>query len=243
MVRTPEYGETWVYESLVGAIPGFELSDRVAIGIQFAVFEVALLAVAAVYDLWDAVLPGTVAVVVAAGGSWLMLRYSRAVRALRAPDDYRRLLFGSSLEVVLGVLGFVVLVTYLFVTDPLASDQPLLEGLLGAEPPAPAAALALLILWDVVYRIGTCWWATVAGCYRAFAYEFGPGTTREYVRTDGLNVAFAGLQLLFVPFVLDYPVLLAGLLGHAFLVVAVAGLSILVQRRSIRRGTSSESRH
>jgi hypothetical protein len=232
MTRTPEYGETWVYESIVGALPGFDLSDRLAIGIQFAVFEAALLVVAAAYGLWGAVVPGTVAVLVAAVGSWLMLRYSRSVRALRSPDGYRRVLFGSNIEVVLGVMAFVLLVTYLFVTDPRTSDVPLLTEILGPEPPALAVALLLLILWDVVYRIGTCWWATVAGLWRSIVYEFEPKTTREYARTDGLNVAFAGVQLLFVPFVLGHPILVGALVGHVIAVVAVAALSVLLQRRS-----------
>jgi hypothetical protein len=232
MTRTPEYGETWVYESIVGALPGFDLSDRLAIGIQFAIFEVALLAVAARYGLWEAVVPGTVAVVVAVVGSWLMLRYSRAVRALRSPDGYRRVLFGSNIEVVLGVLAFVLFVTYLFVTDPRTSEVPLLNEILGPEPPAVAVALMLLILWDVIYRIGTCWWATVAGLWRAIVYQFGANTTREYARTDGLNVAFAAVQLLFVPFVLEHWLLVAALVGHVLAVVAVATLSMIIQYRS-----------
>jgi len=48
----PEFGETWVYESLVGAIPGLHLSASTAIAVQVLVFEGAVLAVAAVYDLW-----------------------------------------------------------------------------------------------------------------------------------------------------------------------------------------------
>lgn len=96
----------------------------------------------------------------------------------------------------------------------------------GSEPPALAVAVLLLLLWDVVYRIGTCWWATVAGLCRAVGCEFSPDTTREYARTDGLNVAFAGVQLLFVPFVLDYPILVATLVGH---VIAVTSLSVLLQ--------------
>lgn len=232
MTGTPEYGETWVYESIVGALPGIELSDRVAIAVQFVAFEAALVAVTAAYGLWDAFVPGTVAVVVAAGGSWLMLRYSQTVRGLRPPEGYRRVLFGSSIEVVLGVVAFVLLVTYLFVTDPQTSEQSLLTEFLGPEPPAPAVALALLILWDVVYRIGTCWWATVAGLWRAVAYEFGAERSREYARADGLNVVFAALQLLFVPFVLGHPILVGVLVGHVLAVVTVATLSVLVQWRS-----------
>ncbi len=232
MSRSPEYGETWVYESIVGALPGLELSDRAAIAVQFCLFEIAVLAVAAAYGLWPAVVPGTIAVAVATGGSWLMLRYSRTIRGLPTPDGYRRVLFGSNIEVVLGVVAFVLLVTYLFVTDPRGSEETLLTAWLGPEPPAPAVALALIILWDVVYRIGTCWWATVAGLWRSLVYEFDPQTSRRYAQADRLNVVFAAGQLLLVPFVLGHPLLIGVLVGHVIAVVAVATLSGYRQRRS-----------
>ncbi|WP_459077203.1 DUF7530 family protein, partial [Halolamina salina] len=58
----PNLGETWVYESLVSAVPGLDLSDRAALLTQFVVFEAIVLTVAAVYDLWTAVPAGTAAV-------------------------------------------------------------------------------------------------------------------------------------------------------------------------------------
>ncbi|MFC4540941.1 hypothetical protein ACFO5R_03230 [Halosolutus amylolyticus] len=241
MARSPEYGETWVYESLVGAIPGLDLSDRAAIVVQFCAFELAILAVAASYGLWEAVVPGTIAVLVATGGSWLMLRFSRAVRGLPTPEGYRRVLFGSSVEVVLGVVAFVLLVTYLFVTDPRTTGQSLLVAWLGPEPPAPAVALALLVCWDVVYRIGTCWWASVAGLWRSVTYEFDLETSDRYARADGINVAFAAGQLLLVPFVLGHPLLLGVLVGHVVAVATVATLSGRLQRRSGIRGEERDS--
>ena len=233
MTRSLEYGETWVYESLLGTVPGVRVSSRTAIGIQFLGFEAAILAVAAIYDLWAAVVPGTVAVVVATVGSWLMLRFSRAVRELPRPTAYRRLLFGSSIDVVLGVLAFVALVTYLFVVDAGGSDgsASLLGDLFGAEPPALAVGLALLVLWDVVYRIGTCWWASVVGLWRAITYAFGPESTRAYQRIDAINVGFAAVQLLLVPLVVGHTVLLVAVVGHVLAVAIVATLSITVQGR------------
>lgn len=230
----PNYGETWVYESIVGTIPGVRVSDRTAIAIQLVAFEAAVLVVAAVYGLWDAVLAGTVAVVVAGIGSWLMLRFSRAVRDLDAPGPYRRLLFGSSIEMALSVFAFVLLVTYLFVVDPQSGSPTLLEALLGPEPPAVAVALLLVISWDVVYRIGTCWWATVVGLWRAIRYRFDPETTRRYVRIDSLNVGFAGVQLLLVPLVIERPVLLIAVGGHLGAVVLVAAATIYLQQRKTR---------
>ncbi|ELY79261.1 DUF7530 family protein [Natrinema pallidum] len=233
MTRSLEYGETWVYESLLGTIPGVRVSSRTAIGIQFLGFEAAIIAVAAAYDLWGAVVPGTVAVVVATIGSWLMLRFSRSVRELPTPTAYRRLLFGSSIDVVLGVLAFVVLVTYLFVIDPRGSnaDSSLLTELFGAEPPALAVGLALLVLWDVVYRIGTCWWASVVGLWRAITYAFGPETTRAYQRIDAINIGFAAVQLLLMPLVAGDTVLLVAVAGHVVAVLLVATLSIVWQGR------------
>ncbi|MFA9425814.1 hypothetical protein [Natronorubrum sp. A-ect3] len=229
MTSSPEYGETWVYESLVGTVPGLNVSARMAVGIQFVAFEAAILVIAAVYDLPAAVLPGTVAVVVATIGSWLMVQFSRSVRELPTPEPYRRLLFGSSIDVVLGVFAFVTLVTYLFVADPGWSEQPLVTDLFGADPPVVAIWLALLVLWDVVYRIGTCWWASLVGLWRALVYEFDPEVTRRYRRADMINVGFAVVQLLLVPFVIGYPLLLAILSGHVVAVVTVTALSRWLQ--------------
>lgn len=228
-MTSPEYGETWVYESLVGTVPGVDVSARTAVVLQFLGFEAAIIVVAAVYNLPAAVLPGTAAVAVAAIGSWLMVRFSRTVRELPTPAAYRRLLFGSSIDVVLGVLAFVTLVTYLFVVDPGTSELALVTALFGTDPPAVAIWLALLVLWDVVYRIGTCWWASLVGLWRALVYEFDPGVTRRYRRADAINVVFAGVQLLLVPFVVDSPILLIVLGGHVGAVVAVTALSRRLQ--------------
>lgn len=228
----PEYGETWVYESIVGAVPGIDLTERAAIAVQFVGFQAAVLLVAAVYDLWTAVPAGTAAVVVATAGSWLMLEYSASVRRLETPEAYRRLVFGSSLEVVLSVVAFVALVTYLFVVDPGASETPLLTGLFGPEPPALAVGLGLLIAWDVVYRIGTCWWASVTGLWRALTYEFDRETSQRYARIDALTVVFAAVQLLLVPFVLETPLILWLLCGHVLAVGVVSTLAVVVGRKS-----------
>lgn len=229
----PQYGETWVYESLVGAIPGLEISDRAALTIQFVAFEAILLVLAGTYGLWSAVPAATAAIAVAVAGSWLMLRFSRTLRRLEPPMAYRRLLFGSSIELALSVLAFVLFVTYLFVVDP---AQSLLTELLGAEPPAVAVVLLLLVCWDLIYRIGACWWATVVGLWRALRYSFDAETTRQLTRLDALNVLFAGVQVTLVPFVLGHPVVVAALVGHLVAVVVVASVGVLLQRRAIVDG-------
>ena len=220
------YGDAWVYESIVGALPGVDVGSATAIGIQVLAFEAGVVLVAALYGLWTGAIVGTVAVAVAAVGSALMLSYARRVRELEAPEAYRRLLFGSNVEVVLGVLAFVATVTHLFVYDPRVAAEPLVETLLGEEPPVLATYLTLLVLWDVVYRIGTSWWAAVAAVWRAVVYDFDAARGRAFARADGLNLAFAGVQLLFVPFVLDRPVLLVVLLGHVLAVAAATALSV-----------------
>ena len=231
----PQFGETWVYESLVSAVPGLNLSDRTALVVQFVVFETIVLGLAAVYDLWAAVPAGTAAIVVAVVGSWLMLTFSRTVRRINPPEPYRRLLFGSSIELALSVLAFVLFVTYLFVYDP-RDGSSLLTDLLGPELPLIAVVLLLLITWDVIYRIGACWWATVVGLWRAIKYGFDRETTGKLTRLDGFNVAFAGVQVTLVPFVLDHPILVFALVGHLLAVVVVATATVLLQRRKVTAG-------
>ncbi len=229
----PEFGETWVYESLVGTVPGLHFSPKKAIAVQILVFETAVLVVAAVYGLWNAVPAGTAGVAVAGIGSWIMLVFSRRIRTLETPERYRRLLFGSSVEVALSVLAFVLFITYVTVVDPRGSGTPLLDGLFGADPPAVAVALFFLICWDVVYRIGTCWWATVVGFWRALRYRFDHETTRKLTRIDSFNMLFAGVQLSLVPFVLSHPTLVIALLGHVVAVFVIAAASIILQRGSV----------
>ncbi|KAB1187057.1 MULTISPECIES: hypothetical protein [Haloferax] len=223
MNDAPDYGETWVYESIVGALPGVKIGEAGAIALQIAVFETAVLFFAWVYDLWTAAIAGTAAIVVAAVGSVVMLRMGEQTRAVAVPTPYRRLLFGSSIEVVLGVLAFVALVTYLFVFDPQRAETPLLTILFGPEQPIVVVYLMLLILWDLCYRIGTSWWAAVVGLWGAVRYRFDEPTARTIRRVNLLNVGFGVAQILLVPFILDQPVLLVAVGGH---VVAVTVVSV-----------------
>jgi len=135
------YGETWVYESLVGGIPGLGISRTLAVALQFLIFQVGVLAFGWYYGLWDAVVAGTVAVLVAAIGSVEMHRLGEANRRLSTPPEHKRLLFGSSIEIVLGVLAFIALLTYL-----IAWNGTLIDRLFGPNPPIPVVYLTLLIL-------------------------------------------------------------------------------------------------
>ena len=226
----PEFGETWAYESIIGALPGIDVSTRAAIAIQFCLFEAAAIALAAVYDLWIAIPAATGAVLVATVGSVEMLRISNLTRRDTVPETYRRLLFGSSIEVVLSVLAYVALVTHLFVFAP-QRGTPLFENLLGREPPILVVYFALLVLWDVCYRIGTGWWASVAALWRSARYRFDPETARLLQRADLETMGFGVLQLVLVPFLVDFPVLLVAVVGHVCAVTAVTGLSVLLLRR------------
>ncbi|WP_424017286.1 DUF7530 family protein [Halorientalis pallida] len=235
-----EYGETWTYESIVGALPGIDVSTRAAVLIQFLVFEVAVLVLAAIYDLWVAAAAGTVAVVVATAGSVEMLRISQLVRGEAVPESYRRLLFGSSVEVVLSVLAYVALITHLFVYDP-RSGTPLLTTLFGPDPPILVVYLVLLVLWDVCYRIGTGWWASVVALWRSVRYRFDPGTARALQRADLETMGFGVLQLVLVPFLASSPILRTAVLGHVVAVTVVTGASILLLRVRTERATPSSS--
>ncbi|UPM41734.1 DUF7530 family protein [Halocatena salina] len=226
-----EFGETWVYESIVAALPGIDLSRPVAIIIQLGLFEAGVVLSAWYYDLWSAVVAGTAAVLVAAIGSIEMLRISTLVRGQAIPETYRRLLFGSSVEVVLGVLAFVAVVTHLFVFD----DFRLVTRLIGSHPPVVVVYLLLLILWDVCYRVGTGWWTSVTALWRSWQYytQFDARTARALRRADVENVTFGVLQLLLLPFLPRQPVLAAALVAHVAAVAVVTGASILLLTRRI----------
>jgi len=221
-----EYGETWVYESIIGAVPGVDLSKRAAFAVQFGLFEAALLVLAAVYGLWDGAVAGTVAIALATLGSFEMLRISGLVRRADLPEEYTEAVFGSSIEIVLGLLAFLALVTYLFVVDP-REGTTLVADLLGETPPAPAVYLLLLVAWDVCYRIGTGWWASVAALWRSLRYSFGPERRRILRRADLETFAFALTQLILAPFLVGHPVLFYAVVGHVVAVAVVTGLSLV----------------
>ena len=225
----PDHGETWAYESIIGALPGVELSSAEAIGIQLLIFETAVLALAWYYGLWTAAIAGTAAVLVAAVGSLEMLRISRAARASVTPEPYRQLLFSSSIEVVLAVLSFIALVTHLFVFDP-RNGGLLVERLFGPDPPVLVVYLTLLVLWDLCYRIGTGWWASVVGLWRSVRYRFDPETAATLRRADRETLLFGVVQLILVPFLREHPVLLAALVGHVAAVTVVSGTSLVLLR-------------
>lgn len=231
--RHENYGETWVYESIVGAIPGIGISDVRAVTVQFVIFEVGVVVLGTLYGVPKAVTAGTAAVVVAAMGSAIMLNLGKRIRRLNPPESYTSLLFGSSIEIVLGLLAYVALVTYLFVFDARQGGVPLVENLLGSQPPVVVTYLMLLILWDVCYRIGTGWWASVVGFWRSYTCreELDNETARGLLRADLLTIGFASTQLILVPFVWGHPLLVYAVVGHVIAVMVVSGCSIWLLSR------------
>ena len=226
--RPPEYGDTWVYEGIIGALPGIEMDRRWALAIQFGFFESAIVVLAWWYDLWPAAIAGTVAVLVATVGSAELLRIGGHVRGEGVPDAYRRMLFGSNVEVVLTVLAYVALVTHLFVFDPRYGGTPILDSLFGPDPPVLVVYLTLLVLWDLCYRIGAGWWASVTALWRTVRYEFDGETRRRLRRADVETIGFGLVQLALVPLLIDQPVLLFVVCTHVVAVVVVTGLSLTV---------------
>lgn len=224
------YGEAWVYESLVSAVPGVDVTDLTAVGVQFVGFEAVLLVLAVGYGLPGALLPGTVAIAVAATGSAFMLDIGRRAKNPLLPVRYRRLLFASGIEVVLGLFAYVALVTYLFVVDP-RDGATLLTGLLGERPSVLPAAFALLVLWDVCYRIGTGWWAAVVSLWRSLAYDLEPGAAPVVDAIDRRTLAFGSLQVVLLPFVWGHPLLVVAVAGHVAAVVVVTGASLVARKR------------
>jgi len=217
------YGETWVYESLVGGIPGLGISRTLAVALQFLIFQVGVLAFGWYYGLWDAVVAGTVAVLVAAIGSVEMHRLGEANRRLSTPPEHKRLLFGSSIEIVLGVLAFIALLTYL-----IAWNGTLIDRLFGPNPPVPVVYLTLLILWDLTYRIGTSWWSAVVALWRAINVDLTPSEASRVKRLDAENIGFSALQLVLVPFLIGEPILLGAVVGHVLAVAIVCSAAIVL---------------
>jgi len=228
----PAPGEGWVYEHIVAALPGASVRPRTAIALQFAGFEAAVLALAVGYGRPAAALAGTAIVVVATAGSAAMVTIARSIRAAAAPARYRQLLFGSNVEVVLGVLAYAALATVL-VVEP---EPGLLARWLGASPPAPAVFFAFVLGWDVCYRMGVGWWASVVGCWRSLTGAFDRETAAAYRRADLATMGFATVQLALVPVVWDVPLLALAVLGHVGAVWIVSGASLAALRvRRIRR--------
>ncbi|WP_336326149.1 DUF7530 family protein [Halovenus sp. HT40] len=225
------YSDSWVYEGIVGALPGIAVSPRVALLLQFLLFEAAVLVLGLVYNLPEAAVAGTVAVVVSTVGSAELIRIGDQIRDIPLPEAYRRLLFGSNIEVVLSVLAYIALITHLFVFDPGRAEVPLLEDLLGPDPPVLGVYLMLLILWDVCYRIGAGWWASVAALWRTVRYEFDPKTRGSLRRADGEIALFGLAQGAFLPFLIGQPVLFLVVAGHIAAVLAVTGTSMLLLSR------------
>jgi hypothetical protein len=230
MASATEGEDRWVYESIVGAIPGVHFSRMQAVGIQLGLFGLGVVALAALTDRWDAVPAGLAAVVVVSAGSVFMLTLGRRVRELDVPDLYTHTLFGSQIEIVLGVLSFVGLVTYLFVADPRQPGRPLLEMLLGPEPSLLATYFTLLVLWDVCYRIGTGWWASLVGLWRSvlFGDDLDPTTREALLTVDLLTIAFGAVQIVLLPFLGEQPLLQVLVMGHVAAVVLVSGASVLL---------------
>ncbi len=225
-MATPEFGETWAYESIIGALPGIEVSPTLALAIQLGIFEIGVLVLAWFYELWNVALVGSAAVFVAGIGSIEMVRVARRIRSVELPDAYRRLVFGSNLDVLLAVLAFCAMVSYLFIPNTQTGRTPLLDRLLGPDPPVLVVYFLLLVLWDVCYRIGTGWWATVTALWRSYRYRFDAETARTFIWADIETIVFGLIQLLLVPFVLDFPVLLAVLVAHVAAVCVVTSASI-----------------
>lgn len=227
------YGETWVFESIVGAIPGVDVSERRALAIQFLLFEAIVVAVSVLFDRPNAVFPGTAAVLVATAGSALMLDVGRRIRTANLPREYRQLLFSTSIEVVLGVVGYAVVLTVLFVYQP-RHGPTLLESVLGPTVPLLPAFLFFMILWDIAYRIGTGWWIALLAVWRSMRWSVEDQIASEVRAIDRRNAVFGAVQLVLLPFVLEYHILAILLVGH---VLAVLGVLAVARLKTAVSGT------
>lgn len=221
----------WAYVSLVSAVPGLSTDNRSAVTVQFGLFEGTAIILAAIYDLWQLLPFATTAIVISTLGSYLMVSLSDRIQSLNPPEAYRRILFDSSIDILMGLVAFITLLTYLFI-DTLGPRSGLLEQLFGVSPPAPVVFFALFVAWDLTYRIGIVWWTSITGIWRTITYrtQETDSAHNDYLRADLYTIVFAGLQLLLVPFLWSDQLLVLFLLGHVLAVVVVSGLAIALQR-------------
>lgn len=219
----------WAYVSLISTLSGLSLEPRRALALQFVAFEGAAVALSAWYSLWEALPFATVAITVASVGSGLMVTLTDRLRSLDPPEPYRRTLFDSGVDVVMGLVAFIALVTYLLVARPSAGTGAVL-GYFNGTRSVVAVAFGLLVAWDLCYRIGTAWWVSLTGLWRSV--RFGSAIDRRartgYVRLDLLTIGFAGLQLLLVPFVRGDRLLAVAVVGHVAAVVIVSSASAAI---------------
>lgn len=219
--------DRWVFGSLIEAIPNVDPSESTALGLQFIGFTAALFVFAAVYNLWSGVGAGAVAITISTIGSALMLDISDKIRSADPPRVYQRLLFASGFDVLLGIVGMAVLLTYAFTIDP-RDGTTLFETLLGSNPPILPTFFGFVLFWDVCYRIGTAWWAALGGLWRAYAYEFDDEAAKTFRQVDLRVLSFGLLQLALVPFVAGHPLLAGAIIGHAIAVAIVTGTTLLL---------------
>lgn len=221
----------WAYVSLVAAVPGLSTDNRSAVTVQFGLFEGTAIILAAIYDLWQLLPFATTAIVISTLGSYLMVSLSDRIQSLNPPESYRRTLFDSSIDILMGLVAFITLITYLFI-DAISSRVGLVEQLFGASPPALVVFFALFVAWDLTYRIGIVWWTSITGLWRTITFrtEETDSAHNGYLRADLYTIVFAGLQLLLAPFLWPDRLLVLFLVGHVLAVLVVSGLAIGLQR-------------
>lgn len=224
---------SWTYETIVNALPGVRVADWVAYCLQLGGFA----SVAIVLWVWYG-LPQTtlvtafVTIGVATLGSIELIYLSRRVRQADGSQRYWDLMFNSQIELVMGLVAFFIFVVYVFVVDARAGGG-LLESLLGERPPVLVVFFMLVLVWDLCYRIGTAWWATVCSLWRALAEQPDVETRRQYWLLDGSIVLFSMSQLLVV-FVVQGDWFLQGVVvGHVVAVGLVIGVATLIEEHKL----------
>ncbi|MFB6104659.1 MAG: hypothetical protein ABEJ57_06195 [Halobacteriaceae archaeon] len=218
--------------SLIGLLPGVSLRPGHALLVQFLGFETVAVLLATYYGLWSALPFATVAIAIAAIGSSLILGLRAELHTAALPPAARRLLFDSSVDVLMGLVAYIGFLTYLIV-DTRGPDPTVLETVFDGPAPAPVVFFTLVVAWDLTYRIGIGWWASITGLWRTLRHDppTAPGARRSAIRADWYTISFAAVQLLVVPFLWAHRLLAALVVGHVLAVLLVSGLSIVLKRR------------
>jgi hypothetical protein len=153
---------------------------------------------------------------------------SERIHSANPPDSYRRVVFDSSIDIVMGLIAFITVITYLLI-DAYNPTNGFLARLFAGAPPAPVIFFALIIAWDLTYRIGIGWWTSITSLWRTVMVRTGQSRHYDYHYADLYTIAFAALQLLLLPFLWPDRFLSYLLIGHVAAVLIVSSLAIGLQ--------------
>jgi len=235
----------WIYEEIVDRVPPFKwLSSTYDVLAQLLLVEaVGVLAFIYFEMPFEAVLYGSLAICYTVVWSAGCLFIAPSLRKLRSPthdselevlESYRsRILLNRGFELVGGLVFFAFLVGYMIV------DSSILQELLGSGFGNPLLFILIAVLaWDVAYRLGLSFVATLLAAYRSLQLSRAARrrigleyTAYSEVRTlkflDSVNLYWGASAILLLPLASLVPLLFWGLLGFLGAILGLSALSLM----------------